>query len=123
MGAIVRTCSQNRKDDEIKKDIAFLVETWSAIIEKEKVSKTGAKIYQDIPIPFQVIRDHLDNDIEQVLIDNSEKQTELVHYVKKIAPEYSNRIQLYTGKTPLFEQYAIEEQIVHALDKKVDLKS
>ncbi len=123
MGAIIRTCSQGRSEEEIKKDVDFLIESWNEIISKEKTSTFGSKIHQDIGLPFQIIRDHLDDDIEQVIIDNQEKQSELVRYVKRVAPEYAPRIHLYTGKNPIFEYFDIEKQIQETLNKKVELRS
>ncbi len=123
MGAIIRTCSQGRSEDEIRKDVDFLIESWNEIISKEKSSPYGTKIYQDIGLPFQIIRDHLDNDIEQVIIDNHDKQIELVRYVKRVAPEYMLRIHPYTGKNPIFEYFDIEKQIQETLHKKVELRS
>lgn len=123
MGAIIRTCSENRTEKEIKQDINFLLKSWNEILEKEKTAETGVKIYQDINLAFQVIRDHLDESIESVILDEKTMQKELSAYVKEIAPEYSSKIKTYTGKTPLFERYHIEEQITEALKPKAELRS
>jgi ribonuclease G len=123
MGAIIRTCSENRTERELKQDIAFLLKTWNEIIAAEKKAEAGAKIYQDINLAFQVIRDHLDEEVESVLVDEKASQKELTKYVKEIAPEYSSKIKMYTGKTPLFERYHIEEQIHEAIKPKAELKS
>lgn len=123
MGAIIRTCSENRTEQEIKQDLSYLLKSWDDIQAAYEKAIAPAKIYQDINLAFQVIRDHLDEDIESVIIDNKDSQKELAHYVKEIAPEYSTKIQLYTGSQPLFEKYDIEEQIKDSLHSKVDLKS
>lgn len=123
MGAIIRTCSEGRKEEEIKQDVKFLLETWNDIKAKEEKAESPAKIYQDISLPFQVVRDHLDEDVESVITDNKEQQKEIAQYVKRIAPEYSAKIKTYTGKTPIFDRYKIEEQIKESLRHKVELKS
>jgi len=123
MGAIIRTCSEGRKEQEIKQDVKFLLETWNDIKAQEEKAESPAKIYQDISLPFQVIRDHLDEDVESVIIDNKEQQKEIAKYVKRIAPEYSAKIKTYTGKTALFDYYKIDGQIREALNTKVELKS
>lgn len=123
MGAIIRTCSEGRKESEIKQDLKFLLKAWNEIQENEKQAEAPAKIYQDINISFQVIRDHLDEDVESVIVDEKAKQKELAKYVKEIAPEHSAKVKTYSGKTPLFDRYKIEEQIKAALNTKVDLKS
>lgn len=123
MGAIIRTTMEGRKESEVIQDITFLLNAWDEITKKEKVAAPGEKIYQDVHLAFQVIRDHLDDDIESVIIDDKIRQKELAQYVKEIAPEHSTKIKLYSGKTALFERYNIEEQIKECLHKKVDLPS
>lgn len=123
MGAIIRTSSENRADAEIGQDIAFLVRTWNDIVEKQKTAQVGEKIHEDIDLALQVVRDHLDNDVEEVIVDSKELQKKLAQFVKDIAPEFSEKIKIYTGKTPLFEKCNIEQQIKECLKSKVDLRS
>jgi ribonuclease G len=123
MGAIIRTTSEGRQEDEIAKDIHFLLDTWNHIQDKFKNAESKEKIFQDIELPLQMIRDHLDNDVEEVITDNKEGLNKIYKFVKAIAPEYSQRIKLYDGPSSIFEHYGIEKQIEAALEKKVPLKS
>ena len=123
MGAIIRTCSENRKEEEIKQDVMFLVNIWLQIQKKERESQAPALLHQDTKLAFQIIRDHLSHDTEEVIIDDTEQQAVLAQYVKETAPEHYTKIRLYNQQQPLFEKYDIEEQIKAALDKKVSLKS
>jgi len=123
MGAIIRTTSDGRQEHEIAKDISFLLETWQHIQDKFKQAKPKEKIYQDIELPLQIVRDHLDDDVAEVITDNKESLNKIYKFVKSIAPEYSQRIKLYSGPSPLFEFFGIEKQIEAALEKKVPLKS
>lgn len=123
MGAIIRTCSENRAEREIFQDIKFLLNIWNTILEKQKTAEVGEQIHQDIDLALQVVRDHLDNDVEEVVVDSKDMQKRLITFVKEIAPEFSDKIKLYTGKTPLFDKYDIESQIKDSLKSKVDLRS
>jgi len=123
MGAIIRTTSDGRQEEEIAKDIHFLLETWNLIQEKFKHSQPKEKIYQDIELPLQIVRDHLDDDVQEVITDTQESLNKIYKFVKSIAPEYSQRIKLYDGPSPLFEHFGIDKQIEAALEKKVSLKS
>ena len=123
MGAIIRTCSEHRVEREIVQDIKFLLNIWNGILEKQKTAEVGEKIYQDIDLGFQIVRDHLDNDVEEVIIDSKTMQKNLASFVKDIAPEFSDKIKLYNSKTPLFEKYDIESQIKESLKSKVELRS
>lgn len=123
MGAIIRTSAEKRSDKDICRDIAFLLDTWTTIQETYKKAQPQEKIYEDIDVAFQVVRDHLDDDVSEIIVDNKKAQKELASYVKKIAQEHSAKIKFYTGKTPLFEKYEIEKQIKESLKTKVHLKS
>ncbi len=123
MGGIIRTTSEGRLAPEISKDIRYLIKTWKNIQTKFDTAKQQEKIYEDIPLSLQVVRDHLDSDVESVIIDNKKKQQELYRFVKTIAPEYALKIKLYDKTEPLFKIFEIEPQITAALEKKVPLKS
>ncbi|MCA9770182.1 Rne/Rng family ribonuclease [Candidatus Dependentiae bacterium] len=123
MGAIIRTTSDGRKEWEIVKDISILVSTWETIQNGFKEAKPQERVYEDIELTLQIVRDHLDNDVEAIIVDSKDTQRTIYNYVKKIAPEHRQKIKLYRGKTPIFEYYTIEEQIEAALEKKVPLKS
>ncbi len=123
MGAIIRTTSESRQDHEIVKDINFLLETWQDVQDRFKKAEPKEKIYQDIELPLQIVRDHLDDDVEQVITDNKEGLNKIYKFVKSVAPEYSQRVKFYEGPSPLFEHFNIEKQIDAALEKKVSLKS
>ena len=123
MGAIIRTSTEKRTDSDIRHDVEYLLETWKAIQDGYKKAKPQEKIYEDIDLSFQVVRDHLDGDVSEVIVDNKEAQSRLSSFVKKVAQEHSAKVKLYTGKTPLFEKYNVEQQIKNCLNPKVDLKS
>ena len=123
MGAIIRTTAENRPTKEIAKDINFLINSWRSIQKKYQQAQPTEKIYEDLEISLQVVRDHLDSDVEEVITDNKSNQQALYRFVKMIAPEFRNRIKLYDKPTNIFEYFGIKKQIDALLDKKVPLKS
>lgn len=123
MGAIIRTSTEKHTDKDISQDVSYLLETWSTIQERYKKAKPQEKIYEDIDLSFQVVRDHLDDDVSEVVLDSKEAQKRLAAFVKQIAPEHYEKIKFYTGKTPLLEKYDVEKQIKECLKTKVNLKS
>lgn len=123
MGAIIRTTSEHRHDKEIIQDIQFLITTWNYITKKYQEAEVQEKIYEDLPLSLQIVRDHLDSDVEEVVTDNQDNQQEIYKFVKKIAPEYAHKIKFYAGQQDLFEKYDIDPQLQQALSEKVNLKS
>lgn len=123
MGAIIRTSSADKSKKILLTDLQYLLSTWGEIEKSFQEAEPVAKIYQDIDLPLQIIRDHLDEDVDEVIVDNKESQTKIYKFVKNIAPEFSNRVKIYEGPPPLFEKFDIDQQIEQALNHKVNLKS
>lgn len=123
MGVIIRTTSEFKNESEILQDLNYLIENWNIIQRKFKEANPKEKIYQDLDLSLQVVRDYLDNDVESVITDNKDAQTRIYKFVKQISPEYTHKIKYYEGPPSLFEKYNIEKQIEQALEKKVYLKS
>ena len=123
MGAIIRTTSENREEHALVKDLNYLVKEWRSIEKAFKAAEPQEKIYEDLPLVLQIVRDHLDDDVESVIIDNKKSQSKIYRFVKQFAAEHSHKIKLYQGPSNIFEFYNIEKQIEQALEKKVNLKS
>jgi len=123
MGAIIRTTSENRLEKDLLKDLHYLVSEWHAIEKKFAAAKPSEKIHQDLPLVLQIVRDHLDSDVEAIITDSKQSQNELYKFAKQIAPEFAHVIQSYEDNVSIFSAYGIEKQIEQALKKKVSLKS
>lgn len=123
MGAIIRTTSENQKSKDIEQDIKYLVNTWRGIKRKFKQSEPREKIHEDLPLALQVVRDHLDEQVDEIVIDNKKTQKEVHQFIKKIAPEYAYKIKIHREPPTIFDSYNIEKQIEDGLQKKVELKS
>jgi len=123
MGAIIRTTSEEHDESELIKDIKFLVSTWQTIQKKLATAAPQEKLYEDLPLSLQVVRDYLNDDIEAVITDSKANADDLIRFIKIIAPEYTQKIKLYQERINIFDYYHIEKQIEQALDKKAELKS
>ena len=97
MGAIIRTPSEHQGAEEILADLSYLVATWRTIQRRYADAEPQAKIYEDIDLSLQAVRDHLDFDVESVISDNAENQAAVYKFVKTIAPEHAQKVQLYQG--------------------------
>jgi ribonuclease G len=124
MGVIIRTSALGASEKEISKDLEYLLSEWREIEKRYSAAATETKLYQDIDLVLQIVRDHLDSSIESIIVDNKEVQSSIYKFVKAFASEYSHVIQLYDpSSTPLFEKFNVEKQIHAALERKVLLKS
>jgi ribonuclease G len=123
MGAVIRTSAEGKSDDEIQKDLNFLISDWNNILNVYAKATPKTKIHQDVSIALQVVRDHLDEDIDEIVTDNKENHAEIYKYLSKVAPEHKYKVKTLTDVTDIFERFNIDQQIKEALQKKVTLKS
>jgi len=123
MGAIIRTPSQEQHKKKLSQDVDFLVKTWNNIQSGFKSSTEVVKLHEDFELSFQVVRDHLDDDVENIVTDDPQNQKSLYRFIKTFAPEYSHSISLYDGKHNIFDYFGVQKQIDQALERKVHLKS
>lgn len=123
MGAIIRTTSDGRTEKDLIQDLTYLVQEWRAIEKKFATAKPSEKLHADLPLMLQIVRDHLDSDVEEIVTDSKQSQNELYKFAKQMAPEFAHVIQSYDANINIFSAYGIEKQIEQALKKKVSLKS
>jgi ribonuclease G len=121
-GAIIRTTAENRTDREMLQDLQYLVAEWREIESKFKAAAVHEKLHEDIDLSLQVIRDNLDDDVEDIICDTREMESRIYKFVKQSAPEHLHKIKLYQETVPLFERFSIDMQIEQALQSKVQLK-
>lgn len=123
MGAIIRTTAENMPAKELSKDISYLVDTWNNIQKRFAEAKPTEKIYEDLELSLQIVRDHLNENVEAIITDNKENQNNIYKFVKSVAPEFSHKVNYFTEPVNIFEYYNVQEQLEKALHKKVQLKS
>lgn len=122
-GCIIRTAAINRTAEDIENDWQKLKETWQEIDRKAKKINSPGLLYKDIELTTSVIRDLFRNDISKVIVDSKKLYKEIIEYLDENSPEFANKVELYKGKTPLFDFYQLEKDIEQTYKRKVLLPS
>ena len=124
-GYIIRTVAEGATEAELLADIQFLHKLWGEVKKKAKTAKEGVLIHEDLRLVMRIMRDQIGSgmEIEKVRIDSRENYEKVVNFAKKFIPEVARKIEYYPGKRPIFDLYGVEEEIQHALERKVELKS
>jgi len=123
MGAIIRTTSDRQGEREIIQDITYLLKTWDTIQNNFQRAAIKEKLHQDIDLCLQIVRDHLDSNVEAIICDNKALFDTIYSFMKGFAADDIFKIRLYQENRPLFETHNIEDQLQEALDSKVHLRS
>lgn len=122
-GIIIRTVAAGQDESLIIDDLNNLIKSWNEIQLKLKSAKSPFILHEDVSTTSSVVRDLFKEDISKVIIDSKKIYKDIKAYVDDTSPEYSNKIELYSGDQPLFDVYNIEKQIEESLQRKVWLKN
>ncbi|HEX2495641.1 MAG TPA: Rne/Rng family ribonuclease, partial [Gaiellaceae bacterium] len=122
-GMIVRTAAEGASAEDIERDIDFLHRLWKEIQQRAKVAKAPALVYQEAELPLRVVRDLFTNDFERAVVDHDLTYKRIVGYLKKTSPHMAEKVEKHKGKTSLFEDFGVEDEIRSTLSRRVDLPS
>jgi ribonuclease E len=123
VGIIVRTAGVGRDADELQWDLDYLLQLWSAIEQAAANRPAPFLIYQESNLFIRALRDHLRNDIGEILIDNETVYNDAREFIQQVMPHNLNKLKLYSDQVPLFNRYQIESQIESAFARTVHLPS
>jgi ribonuclease G len=122
-GFILRTNAEDSSDSELGEDISYLRKTWARIKDASVRLPVKSLLHQDLTLLQRVLRDLVGEGTQTIRIDSKEQFELLSAFAKEFMPDAATRLQLYKGERPIFDLYAIDEEVAKALGRRVDLKS
>ena len=122
-GLIVRTIAQSKDVSILKIDFNRIWEKWQELDQKVKKKKAPSLVYRDFATSDQVIRDLFSPSISRLLVDDKSLYKRISTYIKDVSPDQLKKIEYLKGKTPIFNNNNIEDQIEKSLKRKVWMKS
>ena len=123
MGLIVRTAGCGKNVEELQWDLNYLLQLWDAIDRSTQQQAAPFLVFQESNVIIRALRDHLRNNIDEILIDDLEAFNLVKSFLKQVIPDFLSKIRLYKDSVPLFNKYHIESQIEVAYNREVSLPS
>lgn len=120
---IVRTAGQHMHEEALRTDCEFLLKLWALIEARGKATKSGRLVHGDLPLVLRAFRDLLTPDISKVTIDSDESYQQVRGFLQTFMPHLHDTVEQYSDPRPLFDLYSVEDEILKALERRVDLKS
>jgi ribonuclease G len=122
-GIIIRTVAENKLVADLDSDLRNLYHKWDAITQKLSSARAPQKIIGEIGRTSAILRDMLNEDFNNIVVNDSSLYEEIRSYISKIAPDKVGIIKHYTGKIPVFEHFGVDKQIKSSFGKTVTFKS
>jgi len=120
---IARTEGIGRSEEELQWDLDFLVKLWDNIEEASTSTKAPFLIYQESNLIVRSIRDHLSDDVAEIIVDDEEVYDRAKRFIDQVVPSSISKLKIYKDTVPLFSRYQIENQINSAFNREVNLPS
>jgi len=123
VGIIIRTAGVGRDAEELQWDLDYLLQLWTAIEQAAATKNAPFLIHQESNLFIRALRDHLRNDIGEILIDNESVYNDAREFIQQVMPHNLSKLKLYNDQVPLFNRYQVESQIESAFARTVHLPS
>jgi ribonuclease E len=123
-GVIVRTAAEGASEEELAADLDRLVKLWEQVSKKAKRGRPPKLLYEEPELVEKVVRDVFSPaEFRRIVTDAKDVHKRVQSYLRDVAPDLLDRLELHDGQLPLFEEFHVEEQIHKALERKVWLPS
>lgn len=120
-GVIVRTNGLEQNQTTLTKDLNALLRLWRTVHAEGQTGHGARLVYTDQDLVVQMLRDYLDVDIAQVVVDSDEVHDKVDEYMKAFMPRSKTKLIRYTERLPLFSRYRIETQIDRIYERTAPL--
>ena len=122
-GFILRTNGEDADDTQLSDDIGYLRKAWARIKDASLRLPPGSLLHQDLSLLQRVLRDLVSDATQSIRVDSHEQFENLTAFGLEFMPAAALKLQHYKGERPIFDLYAIDEEVAKALGRRVELKS
>ena len=122
-GYIVRTNAEGVNDFALSADMVYLGKVWQSIQDRKEDAAPATCIFEDLSLPTRALRDMMHEEVDRVRIDSPDVLTKLREFARRFVPDWLERIEEYSSERPIFDLFGVEDEIEHALQPSVPLKS
>jgi ribonuclease G len=122
-GFILRTNGEDATEQELADDVAYLRKAWKRIREAATRLPPKSILHQDLSLMQRVLRDLTSEHTQFIKVDSLEQFAVMKAFGQEFMPAAAQKLMHYKGERPIFDLYAIDEEIAKALGRRVELKS
>lgn len=123
MGYIIRTAGIGASEDELRKDLDYLLKLWNTIVKRVRSDRAPSTVYQESDVVIRTIRDVFTPDVVEVLVDDETVYKKAKDFVRAVMQDHEDRVKLYAERRPILHAFGLEEEIEKVFQRKVNLPS
>ena len=123
MSVILRTSGLDTNNETLEWDMNYLIQIYESILENSVLKKAPFLIYQESSMLARVIRDYIDDTINEVIIDDDKFYEDFMNAKEHFIPHSNVKLEHYKKPVPLFSNFGVETQLQSVYRKKVTLPS
>ena len=122
-GVIVRTNGIDQNQATLNRDMNALLRLWRKVQGETGRGKGPRLLYSDQDLVVQALRDYLDPEIKEVVVDSDDVHEKAEDYMKAFMPRSKTKLVRYKDALPLFSRYRLETQIDKIYERTAALPS
>ena len=122
-GVIVRTNGLEQNQTTLNRDLNALLRLWRKIKTEIGKGRGPRFLYSDQDLVVQALRDYLDTDIGEVVVDSPDVHSKVENYLATFMPRSKPQLTLYQERLPLFSRFRLETQIDRIYERTAPLPS
>jgi len=122
-GLIIRTAAEGADEGAIRRDLEFVLKIWKEVKTRAAGASAPALVYAEADLAVRAVRDLLGFEWGRVVVDDARLHQRLKNYLRAVAPEVADEMELCEGELPLIERLGLQEEAKKALARRVELPS
>jgi ribonuclease G len=122
-GAIVRTAAHGAVREDFERELPYLFKLHEVLKQRVDAQSAPSLVFQEADLSVRVVRDIFSADFERAVVDDEKQYGRLRSFFTRTAPELVERVELWEGSKPLFEESGVDEVINGLTSRRVDLPS
>lgn len=120
-GLVIRTAAEGVDAQKISEELQYLKKIWEEIQRKFRRARKPQVIYEDHGLLEYILRERIDDSVDEIIVDNNEVYNELLGTIKSLNLKRQPMIRF--SKSDIFKELNIEKQILDSLSRTVRLPS
>jgi ribonuclease G len=120
-GVVVRTVAEGKSVADLHDDVNALVEKWKLLTKNLAGATPVKKVHSELAKATGILRDLLNDSFNQIVVNDPRLESDIKEYIARFAPDKTDIVKYYSGKTPVFDLHNVTKQIKSLFGKTVTM--